>query len=225
MQKKFKKDRLYCPRCYSPLIKVNIDNEKKDLLDYIFTCSNETCHTKIQRCFWNSEGYLNHDINNKYCQDHFILGCYYAINSQIRKIIIERKYRNYNICHFKFLHIYIKAKSICNSSGTQIIGNRYKIVIMYKDQIGWIQYQNGLLMLFKNIKIFKYILKKYRENPSYIAIKYLKSFLEPNIHNDWWSYLCLMIINNKYPDLKKEIDNSFDIFKKRKHLKIPLNKK
>lgn len=223
MQKKFEKDRLYCPRCYSPLIKIIPNNTEKNLIDFNYTCSNNTCHTKKQKCFWNSEGYLNHDINNTYCQDHFILECYYAINSPIRKITIEKKFRRYSLCHFKFLHIYLKVRSICNSSATEITRDHYKIIILYKTKIGWIQYQNGLLMLFKNIKIFKYVLQKYRKNPSYITIKYLRSFLEPNIHNDWWSYLSIMIINNKYPDLKKEIESSFDIFEKRKNLKIPLN--
>lgn len=221
MHRKFEKDRLYCPRCYSPLVKRINEKEKK--LDYNYTCSNNTCHTKKQQCYWNSDGYLNHDINKQYCQDHFILGSYYAINSFIRKITIEKTYKTVPLCHTKYFRINLKIRHVCNSSATEIIRDHYKIIILYKTQAGWEQYQNGFLMLFKNIKIFKYVLKNYRKNPSYITIKYLRSFLEPNIHNDWWSHLSIMIINNKYPDLKKEIDNSFNIFEERRHLKIPIN--
>lgn len=224
MTSKNKKEQIYCPRCYSPLHREISENSEDSNQEYNYVCSNNTCPTKQQKCRWNAKGYLNNDLCPNICHDHFLLGSYYAINSNIRRMTIEKKHRELPIFSCKFLRVYIKSNPICNDTATAIRRNRYKFVLLYKTKIGWIQYQNGFDMIFKSLKIFKYILKKYREKPSYLTIRYLRSYLEIDEYSKWWNDVLIWILNYKYPDLKKEIDKSFEIFEKRKDLKIPLNK-
>lgn len=216
------RDTLYCPRCFSQIIRGEGYRTYQTLVDHVFSpnspapsqeyfiCSNKDCPTRIDDDFWDWYGdfYYSGDYN----KDFFYLDCNKALNSGSRQFNLQCKKKDVTILHLILFKIYIEFTPLYDPMGMNRTGYSHKIKMCYRKypHHNWMEYIPGIHMFFFCLRSFEEDFNRYIKDPSnkYNARELLRELEVESWDKRWWKRLSRWYNNLRTPGLRKLLIDS-----------------